>query len=457
VIIRCKGSRVEVHDAPLEVDRALCSRLSLPNPRYDGAVKAGKVPIGIPRMVQFFKVAPDGTLVLPGACGGMAVQAAKLAGEQYSVEVEVRELPPHGLRFAGELRLYQVAAVADLLRYDHGVIAAPTGSGKTVIGCYLIAERRQPTLVIVHSKLLQAQWADACNRFLGGKMAGDVGTIGGSNWGEGRVVTIGIVNTVAKRAQELSNRYGHVIVDECHRVVADSYQDALRNLRARYRTGLSATPWRRDGLDDVIKFSLGRLVEVQRGPLVDAGAILPIQVVQVPTEFSTDRDASGDYVQVIGELVNDRARNELIADRAIQARGRGEVVLVLSDRVDHCETLARMAGGAPLHGQLKAHQRARADGALQLAREGRAVVLCATTQLVGEGFDIAAAHTLVVATPIKFDGRLIQVLGRVLRPAPGQTYGQIVDFCDWNVGVLANGARARARVYRNIKREERGS
>ena len=77
---------------------------------------------------------------------------------------------------------------------------------------------------------------------------------------------------------------------------------------------------------------------------------------------------------------------------------------------------------------------------------GRVKVLVATGQLIGEGFDCRQLSTLFLATPIKFNGRLIQYLGRVLRPVPGKDKATVYDYVD-PVGVLENAARARQRVY----------
>jgi superfamily II DNA or RNA helicase len=78
---------------------------------------------------------------------------------------------------------------------------------------------------------------------------------------------------------------------------------------------------------------------------------------------------------------------------------------------------------------------------------GAVKVLVATGQLIGEGFDCRELSTLFLATPIRFNGRLLQYLGRVLRPAPGKEHARVFDYVDMEVGVLKHAARARARIY----------
>lgn len=81
---------------------------------------------------------------------------------------------------------------------------------------------------------------------------------------------------------------------------------------------------------------------------------------------------------------------------------------------------------------------------------GKVKVLIATGQLIGEGFDCKGLSTLFMATPIKFDGRVIQYVGRVLRAAPGKRQARIYDYVDKHIGVLAASARARQKVFNRL-------
>jgi superfamily II DNA or RNA helicase len=124
------------------------------------------------------------------------------------------------------------------------------------------------------------------------------------------------------------------------------------------------------------------------------------------------------------------------------------VCLVLSDRKAHCEALQEALRGhgikaAILTGDLGNGERQAVVEALNM---GGVKVLVATGQLIGEGFDCRELSTLFLATPIKFNGRLLQYLGRVLRPAPGKDRARVYDYLD-PVGVLENAAQARQRVY----------
>jgi superfamily II DNA or RNA helicase len=74
-------------------------------------------------------------------------------------------------------------------------------------------------------------------------------------------------------------------------------------------------------------------------------------------------------------------------------------------------------------------------------------VVIATGQLIGEGFDCRSLSTLFLATPVRFSGRVLQYLGRVLRPAPGKQKARVFDYVDVQVETLVKAARSRQRVY----------
>ena len=82
---------------------------------------------------------------------------------------------------------------------------------------------------------------------------------------------------------------------------------------------------------------------------------------------------------------------------------------------------------------------------------GEIKILIATGQLIGEGFDCKGLSTIFLTTPIKFSGRVLQYIGRVLRPAPGKDKARVFDYIDVNVGALVASARARQRAYESIE------
>ena len=434
-----------------EVCDQITQRLTFPNPAYQEAEKRGFYTGNIPRQIRGYRL-NDGRdrLVIPRGFMAQLVGILRGASVQYRLEDRRRTLPEVDFTFHGQLRDFQVEAVEVMAARDFGTLAAPTGSGKTVMALELIARRCQPALIVVHTKELLDQWVDRIETFLD-IAAGEVGRIGGGKLTVGDKITVALVQSLYKCAGEVAPFIGHLVVDECHRCPSRTFLEAVTVFDCRYMTGLSATPWRRDGLSRLIYWHLGDKVhEVDKAALVEAGHVLQAEVIYRETAFEPYHDPSAEYSQMLSELTRDPERNGLIADDVAQeAQGNAPgVCLVLSDRVAHCKTLvellvARGVTVAMLTGDLPAADRRRVVEALN---GGQVKVLVATGALLGEGFDCRELSTLFLTTPIKFNGRLLQYLGRVLRPAPGKDTARVFDYLD-PVGVLESAARARQRVY----------
>jgi superfamily II DNA or RNA helicase len=338
-----------------------------------------------------------------------------------------------------------------MIKKDFGTLSAPTGSGKTVMGLYLIARRRQPAVVIVHTKDLAFQWIRRIEQFLG-IPADAVGLIGAGRKQIGDRITVALVQTLYRCTDEVAALTGHIVVDECHRTPSRTFTEAVGAFDCRYMLGLSATPWRRDRLSTLIFWHLGDIHhQVDKARLEEKGHILKVDVVVRRTVFEPYFDPVNDYSRMLSELTADDARNRLIAsdvEKEVSA-GKG-VCLVLSDRKKHCETLQGILRfkfniqAELLTGDLGTEARRTV-----LARlgQGRVKVLIATGQLIGEGFDCPDLSTLFMATPIRFSGRVMQYLGRILRPAPGKARARVYDYVDERVAPLMAAARARQRVY----------
>jgi len=435
--------------APAEVVARIRRDLTIANPKYRDAKKYGRwIGKKLKPTLEFFTLGKN-SISFPR---GYANQAVLLCRRFCGRDPEIRDLrltlPEVDLRFNGELRPYQKEAVRDALGHDFGVIEAATGSGKTVIGLAVIAARRQPALVMVHTRELFYQWAGQIERFLG---------IGAGLVGDGRnttgPVTVAIVNSARRRIDELKERFGLVCVDECHRVPSSMFTEVVKNFPGRYSLGLSATAFRRDGLTDLIHLYLGDTVHrVDQQRLEQSGAVLRPEFIQRPTSFRFFyRD---NYQEMLSKLTRDHGRNRLIAsDVAREAAREPGTVLVVSDRVEHCETLAWLIGEAGrglavelLTGRMKTEERNRVIDAV---RQGKVDVLVATLQLIGEGFDLPVLSALFLATPISFTGRIVQTLGRVLRSSRGKTEAVVYDYAD-RAAILRHAFRKRLRVYRRL-------
>jgi superfamily II DNA or RNA helicase len=230
-------------------------------------------------------------------------------------------------------------------------------------------------------------------------------------------------------------------------VPASLFTDVVKHFDCRFMLGLSATAFRRDGLTRVIHFYLGeRSHRVDPGELHQSGAVLKPKFIQRPTSFKYVY--RGNYQALLKSLTKNTERNrQIVDDIAHEAKAADGAILVVSDRIEHCEELAAQlkARGFPavvLTGKTPPDERTQAVADLQ---HGRIKILVSTVQLIGEGFDCQGLETLFLTTPIKFSGRLLQVVGRILRPAAGKQ-PRVYDYVD-PVSVLKSSAQSRQMTY----------
>ncbi len=444
------GKQIKLTQIEPDIRETLIKQLTMFNPKWLENERMGRWNRGTPKILRLYSKWKD-TLWIPR---GYMRRLLMLCRENH-VEVQIgdqrRELSKADFEFSGVLKDFQAMAVKKMLSKEFGTLSAPTGCGKTVMALYMIAARKQPTLIVVHTKELAFQWIEAVEKFLGIEESA-VGLIGSGRHKVGEKVTIALVQSLYRCADEVSEGVGHLVVDECHRAPSRTFTEAVTEFDSKYMLGLSATPWRRDKLSKLIFWHLGDVHwEIDKSQLVEEGHILQAEVILRETSFDPFHDPVQHYSKMLLELTSDDDRNRLIASDVATESARDQgVCLVLSDRKKHCETLqAMLKYKHNVHADLLTGDLSNEDrrSVLQRLNKGDVKVLIATGQLVGEGFDCKALSTLFLATPIRFSGRLIQYLGRVLRPDQGKKKARVFDYVDARVDILKAAAKQRQRVY----------
>ena len=426
---------VERIGLPPSMIAALKHCASLHNPKFHELEALRKSTHATPRFVRCYREELD-LLHLPRGLLPDVERIVADAGSRLEL-VDVRPRPEHSpLVFRGVLSEIQQKAFDALAAQEIGVLAAPPAIGKTVIACALIAHHGVATLVIVDRKELAEQWRERLLEFVGLEKR-QVGQLGGGRSRRSGIVDIATFQTLARQdnPREVLGEYGMVIVDECHHLPAVSFENVVRSANVRRWVGLTATPYRRDGLEAIMTMHLGpkRLVI---GNADNATASLPRRLVVHETLCDPAVDDDGGIQDVFRAIVDDDERTAIICADVSAALEKGRRCIVLTQWSDHVAKIAdrlTAAGVDPVVMTGAMGKKARAAAVAKLAARvegGGQVVLVATGSLIGEGFDSPALDTLFLAFPVSFKGRIVQYVGRVLRAHDDKTDLEVHDYVD---------------------------
>ncbi len=362
---------------------------------------------------------------------------------------------PLPLEFHGELTPLQTTAVHRMLADDDGVLVAPPGTGKTVIACALIAERKLPTLALAHSKPLLEQWRAQLTTLLG-LPSKQIGQKGGGRHKLTGIIDLAMIQSL-KAIDDLDaffSSYGLIVIDECHHLPAFSFETAVRHAPARHFLGLTATPYRRDGMQEIVTMQCGPVrhqITSSEGP---AGEI-SLELIVRETKLALT-DASQQSIQeVFRLLVEDSERIDLVCDDVLAALAEGRRCLVLSQWKQHCHALAERlqnsgVSALMLEGGLGKGARTEILSQIENTPADDPLVVIATGQYLGEGFDCPQLDTLFLSFPISFKGRLVQYTGRLMRAHDGKTSVRVYDYADVRVPVLRAMHTRRLTTYKTL-------
>ncbi|MES2199909.1 MAG: DEAD/DEAH box helicase family protein [Chlamydiota bacterium] len=403
----------------------------------------------VPRVIhsaEFF----SGHIALPRGC----LDEVVLLLTQVGIKVTIQEE-----RFVGNLFPSQEEAVQALLKHDIGILAATTAFGKTVVAAYMIAKRGCNTLILVHRSQLKDQWIERLKSFL--DIAPDqIGYIGGGKKKATGKIDVALIQSLSGKegVDDLVAGYGQVIVDECHHISALSFESVIKECKAKFVLGLTATAIRKDGLHPIIFMQCGPIrykvdakKEAEKRPFSH-------HVILRKTSFRMKEIEETQKIQIqdiYAALALDSSRNTLIFEDVLKALENKRSPLILTERKEHVQILSEklrpvVKNIIVLHGGMSPKERRIEMESLRSIPKEEERLLIATGRFLGEGFDDARLDTLFLAMPISWKGTLAQYAGRLHRACQGKESVMIYDYVDEQVLTLLRMSEKRMQGYRAL-------
>jgi superfamily II DNA or RNA helicase len=401
-------------------------------------------------------------------------EACEKAGIAYEIEDKRSKGQTIHVEFIGELKESQVFAVEKLLSYDNGILNAATAFGKTVVCCNVIAQRKVSTLILLQSSALMEQWEEALEKFLHideelpeyetptgrkKKRKSVIGKLQGAHDSTTGIIDLAMAGSVCKNGEyhRRLKEYGLILVDECHHAASDTIVDILQEANAKYVYGVTATPFRGDGLEKINDMLLGpiRYRYTSKDRAKEQGIahlVYPRFTRAVAPRFSQDKMHPNEAYEIIR---NNEDRDELIIRDVKQCVEDGRTPVVLSKYVEHSQRLyQRLINYADkvflLSGSNSKKEHKEILKQMSQVTPGESMILVATGKLIGEGFDYPRLDTLIMATPVAWKGVVEQYAGRLNRDYDGKKSVIIYDYVDSHISMFDRMYHKRLKAYKQI-------
>ena len=399
----------------------------------------------------------------------------KQADIDYEMEDERQQGRKINVDFKGELRPEQDKALKELIKYDNGILHAATAFGKTVVSSAIIAQKKINTLIILESSALIEQWKEALEKFLNineglptyetktgrvRKRKSLIGTLQGAHDSMTGIIDIAMAGSLCKNGKyhKMMNEYGLVLIDECHHSASETIANVLKEVKAKYVYGVTATPKRGDGLEKINYMLIGpiRYSYTAKEKAKEQGIqhlVYPRFTMTVPPRgVITDKMHPNEAYEIIH---NNDVRDEQIIEDVKNCVAAGRTPVVLSRYKDHSEKFYERLKSYADHVFLMTGNNSKKEHRKILEQmhqvdKNESLILIATGSLVGEGFDFPRLDTLFMATPVSFRGVVEQYAGRLNRDYAGKENVIIYDYVDNHIPMFNNMYMKRLKAYKQI-------
>ena len=450
-IVRANLLYIEKNGLPSAMLNRLLRLAAFQNPEFYKAQAMRLPTFNKPRVIACGEDLAN-HIALPRGCLAEVIELF----EAHRIKPDIRDERCAGhaidVEFCGQLRPSQEDAVSMIAEHDEGILCAPTSFGKTAVAAWLIAARRVNTLVLVHRQQLLDQWHARLAMFLN-LTDKSIGQIGGGKSERSGTLDIAIIQSTHGRegVKDFVAEYGQVIVDECHHLSAFTFEQVMKQVKAKYVLGLTATPDRKDGHHPIIYMQCGPIRHKPSARSMTAVTPFEHEVVPRLTEFCLPPEQVDTTIQVYAALADDRVRNELILADLLRAVRDRRSLLLLTGRTIHLKYFETALSGKVsnvfvLRGGMGKKQRRTIAEAIAAVPESETRVTLATGSYIGEGFDDARLDTMFLAMPISWKGTLQQYVRRLHRLHDAKHVVRVYDYVDSQVLMLARMCARRLKA-----------
>lgn len=401
------------------------------------------------RIIELYKET-DEYISLPRGCYDDLIAILNNASITYQIIDKRPVFDRIDYKSHAELYDNQKEAVTSLLKNSTGILVAPTGSGKTVMGIEIINRIKKPVLIIVDQVKLIEQWRERISNFVDIYVNGvkvNPGILHGSKKKLTGLVDIASIKSINDEI-DIYDKYEVIIGDEIHHVGSQTYESIIRKFKARYVYGLTATPKRSDHLEKIVFKSIGDIRCVLKEIQSNFEKILKPRFTKLKNK---DAYKLMSYTDLCTELYKDVDRNQLIINDIIFEYENARSIIVLTERNEHvdilfdllkdkCEKLFRIKGTDKT--------KIKRVFVKQLRELNSKYIIISTGKYLGEGFDLPSLDTLFLAMPFKWDGKLSQALGRIGRTHERKSKTIVYDYVDIKIGLFSYQFQLRLRGYK---------
>ena len=426
----------------------LKEELNFANSEFFIKKKSGKNTFGTER---YFKLVEEteNEIIIPRGFIGKLLRFCKEQKIDFDFQDHRKFKESINFSFHATLRTHQNKAVETVSKKDFGVIVAPPGSGKTIIGLKIISEKKQPALIVVHRIQLLEQWQERVQAFLGIPNH-EIGIIGKGKVKIGKQITISTIQSLPKQIEQIQNQFGTILVDECHHIPAETFRSTIENLNTFYLYGLTATPFRKYNDEKLIFAFLGEIISEVESTEIEN--FKHAQIIVRNTNLDIPFNSKTESFETLSKiLIHDSERNKLILNDIKIELSKGKRIAIITERKDHIDTLCLFLRQSyevvTLSGD---DSESNKKSKWEILQQGNFQILITTGQYFGEGSDLSTINSLFLVYPFSFKGKLIQYIGRVQRSEINPT---IYDFRDIKIDYLNKLFLKRNVYYRQIVKQ----